>query len=172
MSCVKTEHEVSEAGIGEQRGTIQLVSFRLGEAEYGVEITKVREIILLDQITRLPQTPEYIRGLINLRSTVIPILDLRLRFGLPPQAPTDETRIMVINVGTKTLGIIVDEVSEVLRIAPDQIAPPPAAVTGPGREYLTGLAKLDRGLLILLDIEKILGQEEMDALSGCLPGSY
>jgi len=170
MSRAETDSAVKEAGLGEQRGTIQLVSFRLGDEEYGVEITKVQEIILMGEITRVPQTPNYIKGLINLRSTVIPILDLRLRFGLPPQEPTEETRIMVVNVGGKTIGIVVDGVSEVLRVSPDQISPPPPTVTGPGREYLTGLAKLDGRLLILLEIEKILGEEEMDALSSCMPG--
>jgi len=137
-------------------GSMQVVSFRLANEEYGIEITKVQEIILVGEITRVPQTEKYIKGLINLRSTVIPIVDLRLRFGMPEEQPTDETRIMVMNVGGKTIGIIVDAVSEVLRIAKDQIAPPPPTVTSLGREYLTGLAKLEKRLLILLDVECIL----------------
>lgn len=145
----------------EAAGTMQLVSFQLGQEEFGVEITKVQEIILMGEITRVPQTPPYIKGLINLRSTVIPIVDLRLRFGLPEQPTTDETRIMVVNVRGKTVGIVVDAVNEVLRISRDQIAPPPPAVTGPGREYLTGLVRLNKGLLILLDIDKILDEEEI-----------
>ena len=144
----------------EATGTTQLVSFRLGQEEYGVEITKVQEIILMGEITRVPQTPEYIKGLINLRSTVIPIVDLRLRFGLDQEQLTDDTRIMVVNVANKTIGIIVDAVSEVLRISDEQIAPPPPTVAGLGREYLTGLVKLENRLLILLDIDKILGQDE------------
>ena len=141
-------------------GTMQLVSFRLDQEEYGIEITKVQEIILLGEITRVPQTPNYIKGLINLRSMVIPIVDLRLRFGIPEQTPTDATRIMVVNVAGKTIGIVVDAVSEVLRIAQGQIAPPPPTVAGLGREYLTGLAKLEQRLLILLDIDRLLTHEE------------
>jgi len=142
---------------------MQLVSFRLAQEEYGIEITKVQEIILMGEITRVPQTPPYIKGLINLRSTVIPIVDLRLRFGLAQEDPTDETRIMVVNVAGKTIGIIVDAVSEVLRISHDQISPPPSTIAGLGRDYLTGLVKLGDRLLILLDIDRILGQEEAAA---------
>ncbi len=154
----------------ETTGTMQLVSFRLAQEEYGIEITKVQEIILMGEITRVPQTPEYIKGLINLRSTVIPIVDLRLRFGLSREEATDETRIMVVNVAGKTIGIIVDAVSEVLRISQEQIAPPPPTVAGLGREYLTGLVKLENRLLILLDIDKILGQEESAALEAMALG--
>ena len=140
----------------EAPGTMQLVSFRLGHEEYGVKITKVQEIILMGEITRMPQTPGYIKGLINLRSNVIPIVDLRLRFGLEETEPTDETRIMVVNVNDKTVGLIVDAVSEVLRISEDQVTPPPPAVSGLGREYLTGLVRLDERLLVMLDIDKII----------------
>ena len=155
---------VDKTGHSESVNSMQLVSFRLDQEEYGIEITKVQEIILMGEITRVPQTPNYIKGLINLRSTVIPIVDLRLRFGLNEEKPTDETRIMVVNVGGKTIGIIVDAVSEVLRIGREQIAPPPPTVAGLGRDYLTGLVKLDKRLLILLDIDKILNAAESDSL--------
>jgi purine-binding chemotaxis protein CheW len=144
---------------GQASGTLQLVSFRLGEEEYGIEITKIQEIILMGEITRVPQTPSYVKGLINLRSNVIPILDLRLRFALPESAVNDETRIMVVNIVGKTIGLIVDAVSEVLRVSQNEIAPPPPTVAGLGREYLTGLAKLQGRLLIMLDIDKLLDDE-------------
>jgi purine-binding chemotaxis protein CheW len=140
------------------RGTMQLVSFHLDKEEYGIEITRVREIILMGEITRVPETPPHIKGLINLRSTVIPIVDLRLRFGLPEETPTDHTRIMVVNVAGKTIGIVVDAVSEVLRISQEQIAPPPPTVAGLNNEYLTGLVKLDNRMLILLDIDKVVAR--------------
>ncbi len=148
-----------ESSISEATGTMQIVTFNLAEEIYGIEITKVREIILMCDITRVPQTPHYVKGLINLRSTVIPVIDLRTRFGLPDDNQTTDSRIMVINVGTKTLGIVVDAVDEVLRIATDQIAPPPPTVASLGNEYLNGLVKLDTQLLILLNIDKILGEE-------------
>ena len=152
---------ISQRG-GQASGTLQLVSFRLGEEEYGIEITKIQEIILMGDITRVPQTPSYVKGLINLRSNVIPILDLRLRFGLLETGITDETRIMVVNVVGKTIGLIVDAVSEVLRVSQNEIAPPPPTVAGLGREYLTGLAKLQGRLLIMLDIDKLLDEEGAD----------
>jgi purine-binding chemotaxis protein CheW len=146
---------------GEPSGTIQLVSFRLAQEEYGIEIMRVQEIILMGEITRVPQTPPHIKGLINLRSSVIPIVDLRLRFALPQEPYTDETRIMVVNVLGKTVGLIVDAVNEVLRISPDQVSPPPPTVAGLGRSYLTGLVKLEQRLLILLDIEMLLSHEQL-----------
>jgi purine-binding chemotaxis protein CheW len=150
---------VAQQNGAQASGTLQLVSFRLGDEEYGIEITKIQEIILMGEITRLPQTPSYVKGLINLRSNVIPIVDLRLRFGLPEIPATDETRIMVVNICGKTIGLIVDAVSEVLRVSQNEIAPPPPTVAGLGREYLTGLAKLQGRLLIMLNINKLLDDE-------------
>jgi purine-binding chemotaxis protein CheW len=158
-------HEAAEA---ESEESIQLVSFKLASEEYGIEINKVREIILLGEITEMPQTPAYVKGLINLRSTVIPIVDLALKFDLPLSEPTEETRIVVVNVLGKTIGIVVDAVSEVLRISKSQIAPPPPTVAGIGQEQLIGLAKMEDRLLILLDIEKSLvgaGEAEASAMA-------
>ena len=169
MSTATAEAVVQEQRHNETSGTMQLVSFRLAQEEYGIEITKVQEIILMGEITRVPQTPHYIKGLINLRSTVIPIVDLRLRFTLKEAEATDETRIMVVNVMGKTIGIIVDAVSEVLRISQEQIAPPPPTVAGLEKDYLTGLVKLESRMLIMLDIDKILGDEgdaAIDAING------
>jgi len=151
-----------DEGGTEVSGTLQLVSFRLEQEEYGIEITKVQEIILMGEITRVPQTPSFIKGLINLRSTVIPVVDLRMRFSLDQEVVSDETRIMVVNVRGKTIGIIVDAVNEVLRIEKSRISPPPPTVAGLGREYLTGLIKLENRLLILLDIDKILDDDETE----------
>ncbi len=171
MATATPETTLVESSVSETTGTIQLVSFHLAEETYGVEITKVREIILMGDITRVPQTPEYVKGLINLRSTVIPVIDLRIRFGLPEGDLTDESRIMVLHVAGKMIGIVVDAVSEVLRVSDDQIAPPPPTVAGLGREYLTGLVKLEDQLLILLDIDKIFGEDEAEALTAAVGGT-
>ncbi len=154
----------AQAGSAESVRSVQLVSFRLAGEEYGIEIIKVREIILMGEITAIPETPDYVKGLINLRGTVVPIIDLRLRFGLPLGEITDESRIVVVNVAGKTLGIVVDAVDEVLRITGEQIAPPPPTVAGMGREYLIGLAKLGERLLIMLDVDKILTREDVAAM--------
>ena len=164
MPTITQEVIAEETAHSEATGSMQLVSFRLAEEEYGIEITKIREIILMGEITRIPQTPHYVKGLINLRSTVIPVIDLRARFELPENELTDNSRIMVLNVGDTTIGTIVDEVSEVLRVSHNDISPTPPTVAGLGREYLTGLVKLEDQLLILLDIEKIFGDENLKQL--------
>jgi len=151
--------------------SMQLVSFNMGEETYGIEITKIREIILMGQITQVPETPHYIKGLINLRSTVIPVIDLRARFGLAESETTDDSRIMVLNVGDRTIGIVVDAVSEVLRVAGDQISPAPPTVASLGNEYMTGLVRLDEQLLILLDVDKLFGEEETAAIDEASAGA-
>lgn len=138
----------------------QIVTFRLANEEYGVDITRVQEIILLGEITRVPEVPDYIEGVINLRGNVIPIIDLRKRFRMATVERNDETRIIVVNVESKVLGVVVDAVSEVLRVAQAELEPPPASIVGLGKEYLKGLIKLDKRLLILLEIETILNIEQ------------
>lgn len=144
----------------------QIVSFRLANEEYGVDIMRVQEIILPGDITEMPEVPEYICGLINLRGHVIPIVDLRKRFGLPVSERDEHTRIIVVNVGAKTIGMVVDAVNEVLRINDEQLEPPPSSIVGIEHVYIKALVKFEDKLLILLDIESILSEEEHAKLSG------
>src|SRR3974390_1255291 len=104
MPTATVESRGMENTFSEVHGTMQLVSFKLGKEFYGIEITRVREIILITEITRIPETPHFLKGLINLRSTVIPVIDLRARFGLPETELTDESRIMVLQASGKTIG--------------------------------------------------------------------
>lgn len=161
----------AQTGLAATADSMQLISFTLGEETYGIEITKIREIIRVGQITQIPETPRYIKGLINLRSTVIPVIDLRARFGLAEGELTDESRIMVLNVGSRTIGIVVDAVSEVLRVSGDQISEAPPTVASLGNEYMTGLVKLEEQLLILLDVDKLFGEEETTAVESAMSGA-
>jgi purine-binding chemotaxis protein CheW len=152
-----------QQGQGPDRGespVLQFVGFRLADEDYAIAITKIQEIILMKPITRLPQSPGFIEGLINLRGSVIPIVNLRKRFGLAPRELDEETRTIVVNVHDKTVGCIVDAVTQVMRINRDQIQPPPLGVAAGAYQYLAGLARLDDRLLILLDIEKVFHAEE------------
>ncbi len=138
----------------------QLVVFALGEEVYGVDIARVQEIIRLPAITRVPRTPDYIEGVINLRGKITPVMDLRKRFELPVSDLSRETRIMVVEIGGQMVGLIVDGVSEVLRVPAEAIEPPSALVTTVDSAYLRAIAKLDSRLIILLDLDRILGRRD------------
>jgi purine-binding chemotaxis protein CheW len=138
---------------------IQLVGFRLDNEDYAIAITKIQEIILMKPITRIPQVPDFIEGLINLRGSVIPIVNLRKRFGLPARQVDDETRTIVANIHDKTVGCIVDAVTQVMRINRDQIQPPPLSVLAIAHQYIAGLARLEDRLLIILDIERLFDEQ-------------
>ena len=153
----------------EDQSIRQLVGFRLDDADYAIAITKIREIILMKPITRLPQVPPSIEGLINLRGTVIPLVNLRKRFGLAPRPFDDETRTIVVTVHDKTIGCIVDEVTQVVRVAADQVQPVPIAMTAVAKRYIAGLARLDERLVIILDIDKLFGPDEIELDPASLP---
>lgn len=140
---------------------LQLVSFNIGSEEFGVDILKVQEINRMVEITRVPQAPHYIEGVINLRGKVIPIVDLRKRFSLGPKDHDKNTRIVVVDIGGNIMGMIVDAVSEVLRLSAGTIEPPPEIVTGIDTEYIRGVAKLEDRLLIFLDLSKVIDVTEM-----------
>ena len=140
---------------------LQLVSFKIGSEEFGVDILKVQEINRMVEITRVPQAPHYVEGVINLRGKVIPIVDLRKRFNLEIKGHDKNTRIVVVDIGGNIMGMIVDAVSEVLRPAASTIEPPPEIVTGINGEYIKGVAKLEDRLLILLDLSKVIDVDEI-----------
>ena len=152
----------TQPGVDASRRTdspvVQLVGFRLDNEHYAIAITKIQEIILMKPITRIPQVPEFIEGLINLRGSVIPIVNLRKRFGLAAREVDDETRTIVVNIHDKTVGCIVDAVTQVMRINREQIQPPPLSVLSVSHQYVAGLARLEDRLLIILDIERLFDE--------------
>ncbi len=139
----------------------KFLTFVLSEEEYGVEILKVREIMGIMEITPVPQTPDYMKGVINLRGRVIPIIDLRLKFTMPEVERTKETCIIVAEVGATQVGVIVDSVSEVTDIKGEDIEEAPSFGQGIDTNFIMGLGKTKKKIVILLDIEKVLTTEEL-----------
>jgi purine-binding chemotaxis protein CheW len=145
------------------------LTFTLAEEEYGIGILKIKEIIGMLPITSVPQTPDFVKGVINLRGKVIPVLDLRLRFGMPAIGYTERTCIIVVeidgNSGTILIGIVVDAVSEVLNIKGDDIEKTPTFGAKLNTDYILGMAKMEGGVKILLDIDRVLSNDELSLLS-------
>ena len=142
----------------------QLVVFDLSNESYAVNIGLVHEIIRMQHITEVPRAPAYVEGVINLRGKVIPVVDLRKRFGLPESERGPSSRIVVVDVGEHTVGIVVDGVSEVLRISQSTVEPPSPLVTTLESGFLRGIAKLEDRLVILLALEKVLGSSDQAAI--------
>jgi purine-binding chemotaxis protein CheW len=140
--------------------TIQVVSFKLGSEEYGVDIAQVQEINRMVAITHVPRAPQFMEGVINLRGQLIPIIDLRTRFGMLRAEHTKNTRIVVTEIGSKRVGMVVDSVSEVLRLPVDQIEAAPDMITGVDTEYIRGVGKIEDRLIILLDLARIISTAE------------
>jgi len=144
------------------------LTFTLAEEEYGISILKIKEIIGMMPITSVPQTPEFVKGVINLRGKVIPVIDLRLRFGMGEIEYTERTCIIVVEIesqtGTVMIGIVVDSVSEVLNIKGDDIEDTPTFGTKLNTDYILGMAKMEGGVKILLDIDRVLNSEEIATL--------
>jgi len=140
------------------------LTFQLGGEVYGLEILKVQEIIGMLNVTRVPRTPDFVRGVINLRGKVIPLVDLRLKFGLEGQEDTEKTCIIVVQVVRAeqevTVGIVVDEVSEVLDVAADRIEPPPSFGTAVKTDFILGMGKVGRKVVMLLDVDCVLSGGE------------
>ncbi len=148
----------------------KFLSFVLGSEEYGVEIAKVQQIVGIMDVTRVPRTPGFVRGVINLRGRVIPVVDLRGKFQMPAVADTEKTCIIVVQVSRDDLavtrGIIVDEVSEVLSFQQEQIEATPRTVGGMDEaEYVTGMGKLGKKVVILLDVDRVLEDEGVAAVA-------
>jgi len=144
---------------------IKVIVFRLNDEEYGVEVSQVRSIEKMQNITRVPRTPEFVKGVINLRGVVTPIVNLKTRFNLGEEQYTDATRIIIVAVEDMEVGLIVDAANDVIDIPVNTIEQPPAVVGGIKATYLRGVAKLNDRLLIMLNLDKVLSPEEIQAMS-------
>jgi purine-binding chemotaxis protein CheW len=145
------------------------LTFKIASEEYGIEILKVQEIIGIMNVTRLPRTPDFVRGVINLRGKVIPVIDMRKKFDMDTQNDTEKTCIIVVQINTDnkevTIGIIVDEVYEVLDIDEEQIEPPPSFGSSIDTTFILGMGKFDKKVVSLLDINKILTCEDKNVVA-------
>jgi purine-binding chemotaxis protein CheW len=135
----------------------QVVAFRLGNETYAMDISYIHEIIRMKEITFVPRAPHYMRGVINLRGRIVPVMDLRARLGLPTHEETAQSRIIVVEANGESIGLIVDAVLEVLRLPEDQIEPPIQADNAENANYVSGLGKTNDKLVLLLDVEKVVG---------------
>lgn len=140
------------------------LTFTLGKEDYGIEIAFVTEIIGIQPITEIPELPDYLKGIINLRGKIIPVMDVRLRFRKEPLEYTDRTCIIVIDINETSIGLIVDTVSEVVSIRDDNIMAPPGTKTGFNNRYVKGIGKIGNEVKLLLDCERILSLEDTDIL--------
>ncbi|HHV62670.1 MAG TPA: chemotaxis protein CheW [Firmicutes bacterium] len=154
-------YELAVANLAEET---QLVTFKLGNEEYGVDIMQVQEIIRLTNIVKVPNAPHFVEGVIDLRSRVIPIIDLRKRFGIPECGKTGSSRIVVVNMNDTTVGLIVDSVSEVIRIPVKALEPLPEIATSVDSRFLRGIARVEDRLIILIDLACVLSRDESSAL--------
>ena len=157
MTSIKQQNELSEL--------LQLVSFRIGNEEFGVDILNVQEINKMTEITKIPNSPDFVEGVINLRGRVIPVVDLRTRLGLTKKEHDKDTRIIVVEIEKRTIGFIVDAVSEVLRIPATITEAPPELVSGINTDFIKSVGKLDNRLLILIDLNKILTVNEKNEIN-------
>jgi purine-binding chemotaxis protein CheW len=156
---VHTHHEAATK-------TIQVVSFTIGKEEYGIHIEDVQEIVRMPEIMKLPRTESFIRGVINLRGIIIPVIDMRERFGISASESgySAMTRVIVVKVKEKFVGVIVDTVSQVLEIAAEDITEAPEVLKGISREFIEGIGKLNENLIIILRIQNILTDKEFEKI--------
>ncbi|MGJ9381431.1 chemotaxis protein CheW [Salipaludibacillus sp. CF4.18] len=143
---------------------MKVIVFQLKDEEYGVEVDQVRSIERVEHITRVPSTPDFVEGVINLRGVVTPIIDLRKRFEIEAIDHTDTTRVIIVTVGNMDVGLVVDAANDVIDISRESVEPPPEVVGSLEAEYIQGVAKLEKRLLILLNLDKVLNRTEREQM--------
>jgi purine-binding chemotaxis protein CheW len=149
---------------GNTGAVMEYLSFRLGQEEYGLDILKVQEIRGYDSVTRLANAPDYIKGVVNLRGVIVPIVDMRIKFNLGEPTYDQFTVVIVLNIANRVMGMVVDSVSDVITLKPDQVKPAPEMGSALDADYLTGLGTIDERMLILVDIDKLMSGKEIGLL--------
>ena len=153
------ERDAAAAGAAHPR---EYLTFRLGEEEYGIDILKVQEIRGYEQPTRIANSPSFIKGVVNLRGVIVPIVDLRLKFNLGSAEYNDFTVVIILNLGARVVGIVVDSVSDVMELTPEQIKPAPEVGSSVDADFITGLGTLNDRMLILIEIERLMKAADME----------
>ena len=157
------DFDIDDDGEDTQEG--KYLSFRIGAEQYGIEIRHVTEIVGIQKITEVPDMPEYVKGVINLRGNVIPVVDIRLRFHMKTIDYDDRTCVIVVSIDEAPIGLVVDAVQEVITIAADQISPPPTVARGEVSKYIKGMGRFENDVIILLAIDKLLFDERLTQVS-------
>lgn len=145
------------------------LTFSLGDEEYGIEIRQITEIIAIQKITEVPDMPSFVKGVINLRGYVIPVIDMRLRFQLPAREYGERTCVIVVSIEETMVGLVVDTVEDVLSIPEEDITPPPEMLRGASSRYIQGMGKVDDNVKIILNVERLLYDREKEQLGATLP---
>jgi purine-binding chemotaxis protein CheW len=154
MQTIQAKPEAAQAGR-------EYLSFVLGDAQYCIDILKVQEIRTYEAPTRIANTPAFIKGVMNLRGNIVPIIDLRVKFGLPEQRYDTQTVVIVLNIGKRTIGVVVDGVSDVISVPASEIKPPPELGGALDTQYLQGLATVNGQMMIVIDIERLMTSRDM-----------
>jgi len=161
MSQPQTAVATESSGAAAGRIANEFLTFKLGSEEYGIEILKVQEIRGYDAVTHIANAPEFIKGVVNLRGIIVPIVDMRIKFNLGNVEYDEFTVVIILNVSGRVMGIVVDGVSDVMNLAADQVRPAPEFGSVIDTDYITGLGTVDQRMLILVDIEKLMGSTDM-----------
>jgi purine-binding chemotaxis protein CheW len=158
---VQAAQTISSApGEAEAAGN-EYLAFTLGQEEYGIDILKVQEIRGYETVTRIASAPDFIKGIVNLRGIIVPVVDMRIKFNLGTPTYDQFTVVIILNIGSRVVGMVVDSVSDVTTLQPEQIKPAPGMGSGVDVDYVTGLGTIDARMLILIDIEKLMGDPSM-----------
>ena len=161
LQTAQTSNQPSGTGSGREIAGNEFLAFTLGKEEYGIDILKVQEIRGYEAVTRIANAPDFVKGVVNLRGIIVPIVDMRIKFNLGEPTYDQFTVVIILNIGGRVMGMVVDSVSDVITLSAEQVKPAPEMGTAFNTDYLIGLGTLDERMLILIDIDKLMSSAEM-----------